>query len=71
MTDAIAVSGYNKSVFFCGTFHNIFVRMLLGLVEGLIGVSMSLRMHSSRLDFFFFVIRPPNMSLIQRTMFLD
>ena len=32
-----------------------FVRMLQGLVQGLIGVSMSLTLLSSRLDFFFFI----------------
>ena len=49
---------------------NTFVRMLQGLVEGLIGVSMSLTLLSSRLDFFFFIICPLGMSLIQMTMFL-
>ena len=38
--------------------------MLQGLVEGVIGVPMSLMMFSSSLDFFFFGICPPGMSLI-------
>ena len=38
---------------------DIFVRMFQGLVEGLIGVSMSLTMLYSRIDFFFFIICPP------------
>ena len=50
---------------------NIFVRMLQGLVEGLVDVSMSLTKLSSRLDFFFFIVYLPGMSLIQMTVFLD
>ena len=50
---------------------NNFVRMLQGLVEGLIGVSMSMIRLSLRLGFFFFAVCPPGMSLIQMTMFLD
>ena len=45
--------------------------MLQGLVEGLVDVSMSLTKLSSRLDFFFFIIYLPGMSLIQMTEFLD
>ena len=48
-----------------------FVRMLQGLVEGLVDVSMSLTKLSSRLDFFFFIVYLPSMSLIQMTVFLD
>ena len=47
------------------------MRMLHGLVEGLIDVSMSLTKLSSRLDFFFFIVYLPGMSLIQMTVFLD
>ena len=42
---------------------NIFVRMLQGLVEGLVDVSMSLTKLSSRLDFFFFIVYLPGMFL--------
>ena len=42
-----------------------FVRMLQGLVEGLISVSMSLTLLSSRLDFFFVIRCPPSKSLTQ------
>ena len=43
--------------------------MLQGLVEGLVDVSVSLMKLSSRLDFFFFIIYLPGMSLIQMTEF--
>ena len=45
----------------------IFVRMLQGLVEGLIIVSMSF----SRLDFFFVICCPPSKSLTQMIMCLS
>ena len=43
----------------------IFVRMLQGLVERLISVSMSLIWLSSQLDFFFVIHCPPSKSLTQ------
>ena len=45
-----------------------FVRMLQGLVEGLVDVSMSMTKLSSRLDFFF-IVYLSGMSLIQMTVF--
>ena len=50
---------------------NSFVRMLQGLVEGLISVSMSLILLSSRLDFFFVIRYTPSKSLNQMVMYLS
>ena len=58
---------FGKANYFCHSF----VRMLQGLVEGLISVSMSLTLLSSRLDFLLFIICPLGMSSIQMTMCLD
>ena len=54
--------GLTSGGFFFGCY---FVRMLQGLVEGLISVSMSLILLSSGLDFFFVIRCPPSKSLTQ------
>ena len=46
-----------------------FMRMLQGLVERLISVSISLTLLSSRLDFFFVILCPPGKSLTQMIMY--
>ena len=45
--------------------------MLQGLVEGLISVSMSLILLSSRLDFFFVIRCPPSKSLTQMIIAME